>query len=78
VDHLTDHLLLECWRKVWQSFMVFLSLTFALGVVFGQLLAWGVYVIFVAGLYTLGMWYLEKYLTRKYPPITFTELDSSE
>jgi hypothetical protein len=82
MDSLLDHFLLECWRKVWQSFVVFLSLTFVLGVVLDQLLAWGVSVILMAGLYTLIMWYLEKYLTRKfppkYPPITFTELDSSD
>jgi hypothetical protein len=65
VDHLTDHLLLECWRKVWQSFVIFLSLTFILGVVLGQLLAWGVSVILLAGLYTLGMGYLDKRLRRR-------------
>jgi hypothetical protein len=73
-----DHLLVECWRTVWRSFVAFFSATFVFGVVLGQLLAWGVYVIVVAGLYTLGMWYLEKRWTRKYPPITFTELDSSD
>jgi hypothetical protein len=60
-----DHLLLECWRKVWHSFVVFLSVTFVLGVVLDQLLAWGVYVLVVAGLYTLGMGYLERRLRRK-------------
>jgi hypothetical protein len=51
-------------------------------VVLGQLLAWGVSIILMAGAYTLGMWYLEKYLARKFPPkalpITFTELDASD
>jgi hypothetical protein len=78
MDSLLDHLLLECWRKVWQSFVVFLSMSFVFGVVLDQLLAWGVSVILLAGVYSLGMWYLEKYLRRKYPPITFTELDSSD
>jgi hypothetical protein len=68
VDSLLDHFLLECWRKVWQSFVVFLSLTFVLGVVLDQLLAWGVIVNLLAGGYTLGMWYLEKRWARKWRP----------
>jgi hypothetical protein len=78
VDSLLDRFLLECWRIVWRSFVAFVSMSFVLGVVLGQLLAWGVSVILMAGVYTLGMGHLEKYLRRKYPPITFTELDSSD
>jgi hypothetical protein len=66
MDSLLDHFLLECWRKVWQSFVVFLSVTFILGAVLDQLLAWGVSVILMAGAYTLGMWYLEKRWARKW------------
>jgi len=75
MDHLLDHLLLECWRKVWQSFVAFVSVTFVLGVVLNQLLAWGVYVIVVAGLYTLIMWYLEKRWARKWR--TANEVEAS-
>jgi len=64
VDSLLDHFLLECWWTVWRSFVASVSLTFVLGVVFGQLLAWGVIVNLVAGLYTLIMWYLERRLRR--------------
>ena len=66
MDHLTDHLLLECWRTVWRSFVASVSLTFVLGVVLDQLLAWGVLVNLVAGLYTLIMWYLDKRWARKW------------
>jgi hypothetical protein len=60
------HLLLECWRKVRQSFVVFLSMSFVFGVVLGQLLAWGVIVNLLAGGYTLGMGYLEKRWAQKW------------
>jgi Flp pilus assembly protein TadB len=66
MDSLLDHFLLECWRTVWRAFVASVSLTFVLGVVLGQLLAWGVCVLLMAGLYTLIMWYLDKRWARKW------------